>query len=97
MQKSHGDYNFRGVRTLFARVESNAHADAVLAKARTVRSTCVPPVFINGDKVVVRWIFEFAFKDGRAMRIEELAYQRWAGERVAEEQFFYDPKQLARA
>jgi hypothetical protein len=26
--------------------------------------------------------------------MEELAYQRWVGERIAEEQFFYDPAQL---
>ena len=28
-------------------------------------------------------------------RIEELAYQRWDGEKIAQEQFFYDPKQFA--
>ncbi len=27
-------------------------------------------------------------------QMEELAYQRWEGERVAEETFFYDPVQL---
>jgi hypothetical protein len=27
--------------------------------------------------------------------MEELAWQRWDGERIAEEQFFYDPAQLA--
>jgi hypothetical protein len=26
--------------------------------------------------------------------MEELAYQRWEGERVAQEQFFYDPSQF---
>jgi hypothetical protein len=26
--------------------------------------------------------------------MEELAYQRWEGERIVEEQFFYDPEQL---
>jgi hypothetical protein len=26
--------------------------------------------------------------------MEELAYQRWEGERIAEERFFYDPAQL---
>ena len=26
--------------------------------------------------------------------MEELAYQRWEGERIAEEKFFYDPRQL---
>jgi len=67
---------------------------AVLAKARSVRSTCVRPVFVNGDKVVVRWIFEFEWQDGSRTRMEELAYQRWDGERIAEETFFYDPAQL---
>jgi hypothetical protein len=26
-------------------------------------------------------------------RVEELAYQRWEGERIAEETFFHDPSQ----
>jgi hypothetical protein len=43
---------------------------------------------------VIRWIFEFTYPDGSRMRIEELAYQRWEGERIAEERFFYDPAQL---
>lgn len=107
-----------------ARVEQNAHAEAVeefytetasmrenhepprvgralhvanerkmLARARSVRSQCVRPVFVNGDHVVIRWIFEFEWLDGTLTRMEELAYQRWEGERIAEEQFFYDPAQ----
>ena len=110
-----------------ARVESNAHAEAieefytadssmrenqreprvgrernianerkVLARAKSVASRCVRPVFMSGDKVVIRWIFEFEWLDGTATRMEELAYQRWDGERIAEEEFFYDPAQLAR-
>jgi len=66
-----------------------------MEKARSVRSTCVRPVLVHGDIVVVRWIFEFEWKDGKATRMEELAWQRWDGERIAEEQFFYDPAQLA--
>lgn len=108
-----------------ARVESNAHVEAILefytphasmrenrkeprrgreelaegeratlARARSVSSTCVRPVFMNGDHVVVRWIFEFEWLDGKRTRLEELAYQRWEGERIAEEEFFYDPAQL---
>lgn len=107
-----------------ARVESNAHAEAVeefytadasmrenlepprvgrdlhvanerkvLARARSVQSRCVRPVFVNGDHVVVRWIFRFEWLDGSVTRMEELAWQRWEGERIAEEQFFYDPAQ----
>ena len=107
-----------------ARVEQNAHAEAVeefyaenssmrenqgeprvgrdlhvanerkvLARARAVRSQCVRPVCVNGDHVVIRWLFEFEWLDGSSTRMEELAWQRWDGERIAEEQFFYDPAQ----
>lgn len=110
-----------------ARVESNAHAEAieefytesatmrenhkpprgprsalvenerrVLARAKSVQSQCVRPVFVSGDRVVIRWIFRFVYPDDSTTELEELAYQRWEGERVAEEQFFYDPVQFTR-
>lgn len=66
---------------------------AVMARAKSVRSTCVRPVFVNGDRVVIRWIFRFEWADGSVTEMEELAYQRWQGERIAEETFFYDPAQ----
>ena len=65
----------------------------VLSRAESVRSTCVRPIFVSGDTTVIRWIFQFAWKDGSSTRIEELAYQKWQGERIAQEQFFYDPIQ----
>ncbi len=71
-----------------------ANERRVLAKARAVTSECVRPVFVEGDRVVIRWKFRFDWPDGTVTRIEELAYQRWEGERVAEETFFYDPAQL---
>jgi SnoaL-like protein len=67
---------------------------AVLARMRSVQSRCVRPVFVNGDRVVVRWIFRFEGNDGRVRELEELAYQRWEGDRIAQEQFFYDPAQF---
>lgn len=70
------------------------HEKQVLARARHVTSRCVRPVLVEGDHVVVRWVFEFEWHDGRRTRIEELAWQQWAGERIAREQFFYDPAQL---
>ena len=65
----------------------------VLARAKSVRSKCVRPVFVSGDRVVIRWIFDFEWLDGTVTHMEELAYQRWEGERIAEETFFYDPAQ----
>ena len=81
------------------RIGRDSHAAnerRVLSQAKIVSSTCVRPVFVNGDNVVIRWIFRFEWLDGTTTRMEELAYQRWEGERVAEERFFYDPAQLAR-
>ena len=79
------------------RVGRDAHVAnerRVLSRAKTVSSQCVRPVFVSGDRVVLRWIFRFEWLDGTLTRMEELAYQRWDGERVAEETFFYDPAQL---
>ncbi len=70
-----------------------ANEHRVLALAKSLTSTCVRPVFVHGDRVVIRWIFRFEWRDGTVTRMEELAYQRWEGERVAEETFFYDPAQ----
>ena len=67
---------------------------ATLARARSVASRCVRPVFVNGDHVVIRWIFDFEWKNGTRMHMEELACQRWQGERIVEEAFFYDPAQF---
>lgn len=72
-----------------------ANEERALAMAASVRSECVRPVFLNGDHVVIRWIFEFTGHDGSMRRIEELAWQRWEGEKIVQEQFFYDPAQFA--
>lgn len=65
----------------------------VLARAKSVYSKCVRPIFVSGDRVVIRWIFRFEWHDGSITHMEELAYQRWEGEQIAEETFFYDPSQ----
>jgi hypothetical protein len=70
-----------------------ANEQRVMARAAAVRSSCVRPVFVHGDLVVIRWIFDFDWKDGTRTHMEELAYQRWEGERIAQETFFYDPAQ----
>ena len=65
----------------------------VLARAKSVASKCIRPVFAVEDRVVIRWIFGFEWLDGSTTHIAELAYQRWKGERIARETFFYDPDQ----
>lgn len=72
-----------------------ANERRVLSKAKAVTSRCIRPVLVNGDHVVIRWVFRFEWLDGSVTQMEELAYQRWEGERIAQETFFYDPAQLA--
>jgi SnoaL-like domain len=66
---------------------------ALLSKVQTLNSVCVRPIFVSGDRVVIRWQFRFQWLEGTVTEMEELAYQRWEGECIAEETFFYDPAQ----
>jgi hypothetical protein len=70
-----------------------AHERHIMSLVASVVSKCVRPVFVAGDRVVIRWIFHFEWRDGTVSHIEELACQRWEGERIAEEIFFFDPAQ----
>jgi hypothetical protein len=70
---------------------------ALLANERNVlkafpntRGELLSPAVIDGDSVALHW--RFTFGPGRSM--DEVALQRWNGDKIAEERFFYDPKQL---
>jgi ketosteroid isomerase-like protein len=77
------------------RDQAVARERATLARFKEVRTTCVPPVFVAGDHVIIHWIFKFVRPDGGILRIEELAQQRWAGNKMTEERFYYDPRHRA--
>ncbi len=70
------------------------HEEAALASIKSLKASCVRPIFISGDCAVIRWIFEIEDKKGKTVRFEELAYQSWSDDQIVEEQFFYDPGQL---
>ena len=65
----------------------------MLGRVRSMTSTCLRPALINGDHVAIRWRFHFEWQDGSVTDMEEIAWQRWEGESIAEEVFFYDPAQ----
>jgi ketosteroid isomerase-like protein len=66
-----------------------AHEAKVLQ--RVSMYTHADPVFlVDGDNVVINWTFDATGKDGVTRRLNELALQRWAGDRIAEERFVYD-------
>lgn len=67
----------------------------VMARSKAIKVTRLSPILIEGDMVAIRWRFEFTGADDKVRSMEEVAWQRWDGDRVAEEQFFYDPAQMA--
>jgi ketosteroid isomerase-like protein len=62
------------------------------ALARLARMETHPPRFVvvEGDNVAIQWTFDAIGRDGSVRRLEEVAIQRWSGDRIVEERFFYD-------
>ena len=71
------------------------HERGVMAAFKEIRTLPVRTWLIDGDRVVINWVFEFRRADGTSFRMDELALQRWRGDRVVEERFYYDPAQLS--
>lgn len=65
-----------------------------LATFKTIRAQAIRPILIDGDRVAINWIFEFDHPAGFMLRLDEIAFQTWSGDKLASERFFYDPAQL---
>ena len=70
-----------------------AREASVLDRSESVVTELLGGPLVSGDQVAIRWRFSFVFKNGSTMRMEEVAWQTWRGEKIAEETFFYDPAQ----
>ena len=70
------------------------HEWRMLSAHKEARTLPGSSFLLDGDCVVVHWVFEFTRLDGARFRMDELAHQRWRGERIVEERFYYDPAQL---
>jgi len=69
---------------------------ATLAGVKSVDAQLIEPPMIAGDRVAIRWRFTFHPKEGEPRAMEEVAWQLWQGDRIVEETFFYDPRQMGR-
>ncbi len=67
----------------------------VLAAFKGVTAQIIGAPLIEGDQVAIRWKFAFTPQQGDARTLDEIAWQRWDGDKIAEETFFYDPQQMA--
>ena len=67
----------------------------MLTRHKAARTLPGSTFVVDGDVAVIRWVFVFTRMDDTSFRMEELAHQRWRGDRIVEERFFYDPAQLS--
>jgi hypothetical protein len=44
----------------------------------------------QGGVAFVEWVIRFLGANGRPMRLDEVAVQRWVGDRIVEERFYYE-------
>src|SRR5262245_56534238 len=69
------------------------HEEATLQKVKSITTRAGSTFAIDGDRVIVRWVFDIVVADGKKFTLDELAYQNWRGDRIAQERFYYDPAQ----
>ena len=67
-----------------------AHETKSLAAVKSMKSFPPREVLVDGDNVAIHWIFEITDPRGDRRRLEEIAMQKWQGERIINERFFYD-------
>jgi ketosteroid isomerase-like protein len=68
-----------------------AHERAFLERMARVVTHPVERWLLDGDRVVINWVFEVTDKTGVTRRLDELAIQQWEGDKIVREQFYYDP------
>lgn len=74
-----------------------AHERGLMGMFRSIGCEILGAPLVAGDRVAINWRFTFTPQAGGSMSMEEVAWQRWEGEEIAEEVFFYDPRQMAPA
>ena len=65
------------------KVLDNLFAEPPAAKAESF--------LIDGDRVAIHWIFDYTDRKGRKGHLDEIAYQVWSGNKIAQERFVFDP------
>jgi ketosteroid isomerase-like protein len=51
-------------------------------------------VAVDGDRVLIEWVFDYTTREGQRIRMEEIAQQTWRDGRIERERFFYDTATL---
>ncbi len=71
------------------------HEQGIMSMFERMTCEVLGPPLIAGDLVAIQWKFAFTPPGGEPRTLQEVAWQRWEDGRIAEETFFYDPRQIA--
>ena len=66
------------------------HEANALKRLQRMHTHPHPPFAIDGDNVAINWTFDATTPDGVTRRLVEVAFQKWKGDRIIEERFYYD-------
>lgn len=67
-----------------------AHEQAALERLSKMETHEPKTVLIDENMVVINWIFDATDKGGITRRLNEIALQKWSGDRILSERFIYD-------
>jgi len=67
-----------------------AKEEAALARVRSMHTHPPRAIAVNGDLVMINWIFDIVDPKGTVRRLDEVAVQYWEGDRIRSECFYYD-------
>lgn len=67
-----------------------AHEAKVLARLTLMHTHPPRTVLVEGDQVMIAWVFDATDLNGVTRRLEEVAVQLWVGDRIQTERFYYD-------
>ncbi|HST00529.1 MAG TPA: nuclear transport factor 2 family protein [Usitatibacter sp.] len=70
-----------------------ANEERAMAKTKSIRALKLEAFQGAGGDVAIHSVYEIVEADGRKWTLDEMSIQRWRGDRIAEEFFFYDPGQ----
>jgi ketosteroid isomerase-like protein len=51
-------------------------------------------VFVSGKTIAIEWEADVTFKDGRQMKLTEIAIHEVRGDKICAERYYYDPRAL---
>ena len=70
------------------------HEAEALSRMASIVSELLEPPLIERERVAIHWRFTITSTEGATAVLDEIAWQLWRGDKIAEEVFFYDPAQL---